>query len=115
MFSRQKDIVHITLLSGTALNSYKKSQFDGLSNTPLVLQGAGLPDDEDDDELQLDLLQWNEDEAFETFMHKLDDASGINDAEGVRIESFKYCLLMLTVDYYLHRKVTKTRRSSSAD
>lgn len=54
-----------------------------------MLQGAGLPDDEDDEELQLDLLQWNEDDAFEEFMHKLDEASGILDADGVRIRLLK--------------------------
>ncbi len=95
MFARQKDIVHITLCSSTALNSFRKAQFDGLSNTPLVLQGAGLPDDEDDDELQLDLLQWNEDEAFENFMQKLDEASGTQDADAVRIIPFNFMQLYL--------------------
>ena len=42
----------------------------------MVIQGAGLPnDDEDDDDFALDLQQWNEVDAFEDFIASQDEES----------------------------------------
>ena len=100
MYAHKKEVVHITLCNGVLLASFKRSQLevpDEYHNTPHVLQGAGLPDDEEDEELQLDLLQWNEAGAFENFLRKMGD-EGLDDDDSVRVLSDRGLILLIKIN-----------------
>ncbi|THH07559.1 hypothetical protein EW145_g3297 [Phellinidium pouzarii] len=67
--SSRKEIVHITISSESDKLRAMLQNPDDLGNTPFVIMGQGLPDDDDDDEdFALDLEQWNEPSAFENYI-----------------------------------------------
>lgn len=55
---------------GAKLRNRALPEGHSLSNVPYVIQGSGLPDDDEDDEdFVLDLQQWNEPNAFLDYIH----------------------------------------------
>ena len=64
-----KDVVYISIVNDLDKLDMTQSDLDEMPNVPFVLQGQGLPDDEeDDDDFPLDLQQWNEPDSFEKYI-----------------------------------------------
>ena len=64
-----KDVVYISIVNDLDKLDMTQSDLDEMPNVPFVLQGQGLPDDEeDDDDFPLDLQQWNESDSFEKYI-----------------------------------------------
>lgn len=69
--------VYVTAVSGNAEKLRRRAEdehCESESNEPYVVNGSGLPDDEedDDDEFALDLKQWNDPYAFEDYVSEQD-------------------------------------------
>ena len=85
-----KDVVYISIVNDLDKLDTTQSDLDEMPNVPFVLQGQGLPDDEeDDDDFPLDLQQWNEPDSFEKYILSQTGEDEEEEEDDLRVDEAK--------------------------